>query len=760
VSVDSTSRTVLGHSVRRSEDPALLTGAARFMADVEVDGPLEAVFVRSHVAHGVILGLDVGAASATAGVHSVWSAADLDIADQAAFTGDPALGRPLLARDRVRFVGEPVAVVCAESRAAAQDAVEAVVVSTEPLPAVTDVLAAAADDAPALFASHGSNRMAEPAPASGDDFFADADTVVRLRIHHQRVAPVTMEANGCVAVPHRDGSITVWASTQSVFGVQGEVARVLGLEPTAVRVRAPWIGGGFGAKGGVYPEQLVVAALAMRTGRAVRWIETRQESFVAMTHGRSQVHDVELGATADGRLTGLRVRGWADVGAYPARGMFVPMVTRMMASGVYTIPRIDFDVVPVLTNTTPTGPYRGAGRPEAAALVERAVDVMARTLELDPAELRRRNFVPATAFPYTTATGVTYDSGDYARALDEALRIAGYHELRAEQRARRDDPGASRLGIGIGSYVETSGRGGEFGSVAVHDDGSVTVVTGSVPQGQGHDTTWAQIAAATLGVPISVVQVVHSDTELVDHGVGTFGSRSLQLAGSAVHEAAEAVLAQARTTAGAMLEASPDDIVVLDDGRLGVVGVPTSGLSWADVASEASRRRDPLARALDFDSTGSFPFGCHVAVVEIDPETGRTTLRELVAVDDCGVVVNPLLAEGQVHGGLAQGVAQVLLEAVRYDDAGTPTTASLLDYLVPGPTELPSLRTAHTETPSPNNPLGAKGIGESGTTGAIAAVWNAVVDALSPLGVLHVDAPCTPERIWRILRDTTPGKAG
>jgi carbon-monoxide dehydrogenase large subunit len=744
-------RTVLGHSVLRSEDPALLTGTAEFMADLAVDGALHAVFVRSPAAHGVLRSVDTEAAEACPGVHSVWTGATLDLADQRAFTGEEALSRPLLARDRVRFVGEGVAVVLAGSLAEALDAAERVTVDVDALPAVTDAARAAADDAPLLFPSHGSNVVGSVPDDPDGEFFADTDAVVRLRVAHQRVAPVTMEPNGCVAVPEDDGSLTVWASTQSVFGVQAEVARTIDVEPARVRVRAPWIGGGFGAKGGVYPEQLVIAALAYRLGRAVRWAESRHENLLGMTHGRGQVHDVELGATRDGVFTGLRVRGFADVGAYPIRGMFIPMVTRMMSSGVYAIPRIDFGVAPVVTNATPTGPYRGAGRPEAAALVERAVDTMARELDVDPAELRRRNFPPGSLFPFRTATGVTYDSGEYEKALNEALRLARYEERRAEQRTRRDDPAADPLGIGIACYVETSGRGGEFGSVEVHDDGTVTVVTGSVPHGQGHETTWAQIASATMGVPFDAVRVVHSDTALVDHGVGTFGSRSAQLAGSAVREAAEAVVERARNLAAELLEASPDDVVLLDDGRLGVAGVPASGLEWFELARAANDGGAPLVHAHDFDSVGSFPFGCHVAVVAIDRETGRVILDDLVAVDDCGEVINPLLAEGQVHGGLAQGVTQILFEGIRYDDDANPLTASLIDYLVPAASDLPSFRTAHTVTPSPNNPLGAKGIGESGTTGSIAAVWNAVVDALAPFGAEHIDPPCSPEVVWRAM---------
>jgi carbon-monoxide dehydrogenase large subunit len=536
-----------------------------------------------------------------------------------------------------------------------------------------------------------------------------------------------------------------------VFGVQGEVARTVGLPADRVRVRAPWVGGGFGAKGGVYAEVLVIAALAHRLGVPVRWVETRSENLLNMTHGRAQITDVEVGANRDGRLVGLRVRSFADVGAYPVRGTFIPMVTRFMSAGVYPWERHDFSAVTVVTNTTPTGPYRGAGRPEAAALVERAVDMAAAKLEMDPAELRRRNFPDPSQFPFTTATGATYDSGDYAASLDKALEMAGYDERRQEQRRRLEDPSAPLLGIGVACYVETSGRGSEFGSVSVDDEGLVTVVTGSVPHGQGHETAWAQIASAVLGVPMRSVRVVHSDTARVDHGVGTFGSRSLQLAGSAVHRASEEVLVRAKEVAANLLEASAEDIVVQDDGSLAVAGVPSLGIPWARLAGEARRQGRPLEHSLDFDSEGSFPSGCHIATVEVDRETGRVTLLDLVAVDDCGVVVNPLLAEGQVHGGLAQGIAQILFEEVVYDEMGNPLTATLVDYAIPSAADMPSFRTAHTVTPSPNNPLGAKGIGESGTTGSVAAVWNAVVDALRPFGVLHLDPPFTAEKVWRAM---------
>lgn len=741
-----TTTSLLGHEIRRSEDPELLTGAARFVADLPAAEVLDAVFVRSPAAHGELRSVEFEAAAASPGVDSVWTVTELNAPPMGA---NPELARSLLAEDRVRFVGESIAVVLAEGYAAAMDAAELVEVTIDPLPVVIDPVDAAASAAPILFPEHATNVVGGSHHEIDDQFFADADEVAVARFRHNRVAPVTMEPNAVLAVPEPDGSLTVWISTQSVFGVQGEVARTLGIDRSAVRVRAPWVGGGFGAKGGVYSDALVAALLAHRLRRPVRWIETRSENLVNMTHGRGMVQDVEVGVRRDGRLVGLRVRAFADCGAYASRGTFIPLVTRMMSAGVYRWPKHDFSAVTVVTNTTPTGPYRGAGRPEAAALVERAVDMAAASIGMDPVELRRRNFPAKDEFPFTTATGAVYDSGDYAAALDKALELVDYDACREEQRRRLESDDAL-LGIGVACYVETSGRGSEFGSVTVEDDGSVTVVTGSVPHGQGHETAWAQIAASVLGVPMASVRVVHSDTARVDHGVGTFGSRSLQLAGSAVHDAADAVLAQAKELAAELLEASPEDVVVQPSG-LGVAGVPSSALPWSTLAGEARQRGIALARQLDFESAGSFPFGCHVAVVEVDRQTGMVTLRELVAVDDCGVVINPLLATGQVHGGLAQGVAQILFEEVLYDDRGNPLTTNLADYAVPSAADLPRFTTAHTVTPTPNNPLGAKGIGESGTTGSVSAVWNAVVDALRPFGILHLDPPFTSEKVWRAI---------
>jgi aerobic carbon-monoxide dehydrogenase large subunit len=749
--------TILGHSIDRREDPGLLTGATPFLADLPADGHLHAVFVRSTVAHGSGLSVDVSAAASAPGVVAAFTAGDLDLPPARAFGREEHLARPLLAAERVRYVGEPVAVLVAESLAAGVDAAELVVVDVEALPAVVDVLDALDPDAPVLFDEQGSNVVLDLAPEAASDLFADADVVVTAELRHHRVAPVTMENNGVLAVPDGPDAITVWVSTQSVFGVRNDVRYALGLEPEQVRIRAAAIGGGFGAKGGVYPEQVVVAAVAHRLGRPVRWVETRSENLTGMTHGRSSVHQLEVGARSDGTLVALRARVVADAGAYSSRGVFIPFVTQRMASGTYRIPRIEIHPTVVVTNTTPTGPYRGAGRPEAAAMCERAIDLVADELGLDPVVVRRRNLVPPDAFPYTTPTGATYDSGDYERALDLALEMAGYDRLRAEQRRRRDAGDRVQLGIGVSCYVEVSGQGSEFGSVTVEDDGSVTVVTGSVPHGQGHETVWAQIASSVLGVAVERIRVVHSDTQLVDHGTGTFGSRSLQLAGSAVQQAAVEVLDRARRLVADHLEAGVDDVAVLDDGLVGVVGTPARALEWTEVARLAADAEVDLATALDFEQQATYPFGAHVAAVEIDTETGRVDLRRLVGVDDCGRVIAPRLAEGQVHGGMAQGIAQVLFEQVVFDADGNPLTATLADYAVPTAADLVAFETAHTETPSPNNPLGAKGIGESGTTGSIAAVWNAVIDGLEPFGVRHLDPPFTPEAVWRAMRSGQDG---
>ena len=757
------STTILGHVVERREDPALLEGRADFMADLHPSGVLEAVFVRSAVAHGLVTSVDPAEALAMPGVVAVFTAADLDLPDLPEWPRPnleqrPALARPCLARDRVRFVGEALAVLVAESAAQAVDAAEQVVVEIDPLTSVTDPLDAMAEGAPLLFPEHGTNVVISIGPGETGDVLEGADVVVRARFRNQRVAPVPLEANGAVVSPEPGGGLDCYVSSQAPFQVRAAVSRSLRLEEADVRVRTPAMGGGFGAKGGVYPEQVVVAAAAHRLGRPVRWIETRSENLVAMTHGRGQVQDVALGAKADGTLVGLQVTTVTECGAYCSRGVIPLSTSRIMSTGVYRIPRLSVTSLGVVANTTPIGPYRGAGRPEAASMLERAIELLALELGMDAVDLRRRNLLSPDEFPYTTPTGVRYDSGDYARALDQALELAGYDTLRADQAARRAGGAGLQLGIGISTFVEISGGGREYGAVKVDTDGTVVVVTGSTPHGQGHETTLSQIASGVFGVPLEAVRVVSSDTRRVPRGVGTFGSRSGQLGGSAVFTTAEIVWQRARQLAADLLEAAVEDIVPGADGRLGVAGVPSGALSLAELRQAADERGVDLAAETDFaEDEGTYPFGAHVAVVEVDTETGAVALRRLIAVDDCGEVLNPMIVAGQVHGGLAQAVGQALYEEVRYDGEANPLTATLVDYLVPSAAELPSFELGETDTPSPRNPLGMKGIGESGAVGGAVAVQNAILDALSSYGIRHLDMPLSPERVWRALRDAQIG---
>jgi len=759
-----TGTSILGHPVQRLEDRPILAGTARYVADLDLPGALSAVFVRSTMAHAHLAGVDTGEAVKMPGVVAVYTAGDLDLPDIPPFAmAPPAMARPPLARGIVRHVGEPVAVVVAETTAQAADAAGEVIVDYDPLPAVADAEAALADGAPVLYPDHGSNQVVEFDFGRTPDVFEGADRVVTARIRNQRLAPVPLEVNGVAVVPETapDGAerLTLWVSNQHPFGVRDPLAGLLGLPAENIRVACPAVGGGFGAKIGLYAEYAVVAAAARRLGRPVRWVETRSESMTALVHGRGQIQDIEIGARADGTIVGLRGHLIADVGAYPGIGAFLPSLTRMMSAGVYSIPRIDVRASVAVTNTTAVGAYRGAGRPEAAAMIERAVDLVAAELGLDPVEVRRRNLIPRFDQPHSTPVGATYDVGDYAAALDEVLRLAGYDDLRAEQRARRERGDRLALGIGVSVYVEVTGAGPvpEFGAVEVHDDGTVTAQTGTSPHGQGHETAFAQIVSSILGVPMERVKLLHSDTAAVPEGQGTYGSRSLQLGGSSIFLAAETVLNMARERAAGLLEANPDDVVLFDDGRFGVAGTPARSLGWAELAAGGD---GPLrAEAKHPQSAQTYPFGAHVAVVEVDTETGGVRLQRVVAVDDCGRVLNPLLAEGQVHGGLAQGIAQALFEEMSYDADGTPLTATLADYLMPSAAELPSFETAHTETPTPLNPLGAKGIGESGTIGSTPAVQNAVVDAVAHLGVRHIDMPCSPQRVWQAIQAARGGAA-
>ena len=757
---------MFGVPALRSEDPRFIRGHGRYLENIPIEGALRAMFVRSIMPHARLLSMDLDAARAAPGVAAIYAADDLGLppmppsgnVEGAGGALEGVFGREVLARDTVRFVGEPFALILAESLAAAEDAAELAQPEYELLEAVTDVERAAADGAPLLWPERGTNVANAFETDWGEDVLAGADVVVEGRFVNQRLAPVPMETNAIAVVPEPGGGVTVWVSTQIPFDVRDDVAEALGLEKTQVRTIAPDVGGGFGAKLQVYPEYLAVAKAAVLAGRPVRWAETRSESMLGLTHGRAQVQYVQIGARRDGTIVGLRADLLADMGAYPI-GAFLPVTTQEMLSGVYTIPRIASRGRSVVTNATPIAPYRGAGRPEATALIERAMDLVAGALDLDPAEIRRTNMIPPDAFPYTTASGTTYDSGDYEHALDEVLRLSGYDALRTEQSDRRARGDHLLLGVGLCTYVEiTSFSSKEFASVEVHPDGAVTVLTGVTPNGQGHETAFAQMTSAMLGVPFDAVRVIHSDTGVVPRGQGTWGSRSLQAGGSAVVEQAGKVVEKARRLAAHLLETDLEDVGPPADGRFRVRGAPDRSVTWAEVAiADASSPIPGMEPGLSSSgrfrqASSSFPFGAHVSVVEVDVETGSVRLVRHVAVDDCGRILNPMLVEGQVHGGLAQGIAQALFEEVRYDDQGNPSSGTLTSYALPSAAEFPWFESAHTETPSPTNPLGAKGIGESACIGSTPAVQNAAVDALRHLGVRHLDLPLSPERVLKAIR--------
>jgi carbon-monoxide dehydrogenase large subunit len=762
---------ILGTEVRRVEDAELIRGEGTYVDNIDIPGALHISFVRSPIAHARISAIDTAEAEAAPGVHAVYTAESLSLPAQVGpIPLNAACARPPLAVGKVRFVGDVVAAVVADSKAEAQDAAELVEIDYDPLEPVIDLEHALDPASAQQFEELGTNVAAGEREPGDDDPLAGADVVVRLTMRNQRLAAMPMEPNAIAVVPGgagvdgagADPRVTVYASTQSAHGFHQAAVAALGLAAERVRVISPHVGGGFGAKIGSQPEHLVAMAAALRLDRPVKWIETRSENAVSMWQGRGQQQWAELGLRRDGTIVGLRLHVIADCGAYAGFNGFLGIVfTRMMASGVYRIPKISYTVAAALTNTTPMGAFRGAGRPEAAELVERVLDMAAVELDIDPAELRRRNFIQPDEFPYTTATGAIYDNGDYDAPLTEALRLAGYDELRAEQARRRESGDARQLGIGIAAYVEVTGAGNftEYSSVEVHPDGTATVKVGTSAHGQGHATSFGMIVSDRLGIPLESIRFVQADTATVPRGGGTMGSRSLQIGGNAVNKAAEEVLIVARTLAADLLEADVDDIEVTDDGDLGVAGVPGQHLSWADLAATAAERGTPLAVALDWEQEGgsTFPFGAHVSVVEVDTDTGRVTPLKHYAVDDCGRVLNPMIVAGQQHGGLAQGMSQVLFEHFLYDTDGNPMTATLTDYTMPSAVDLPWFDVSNTETPTPLNPLGAKGIGESATVGSTPAVHNAIVDALSHLGVRHIDLPCTPQAVWRAVHQAKTG---
>jgi len=755
----------------RTEDPRFLTTGGVYTADVQDEqlaGACHVQFVRSPVAHGRIRSVDLSGALQAPGVIAAFTWADL--ADLPVI-GAPMpgmmneqMGQWLLARDVVRWVGEPVAVVVTEGRYQGEDAADLVDIDYEALPSVIDMTEAAADGAPLLFPAAGTNVAASfgDRAALAADLFDSCEVVVSRTIANQRVAPAPMETRAAAAAWGADGRLTAWIPNQGAQGTRAALAGMLGMDQAGIRIITPDVGGAFGAKFGADPEHAVVCWVARRLGRPARWTETRNENLVGMTHGRAQRQTITIGGRRDGTVTAYRLEILQDSGAYLRFGAFLPFLTILMAPGPYAIPRAEAVATSVVTNTTPVGAYRGAGRPEATAAVERAMDLFAAEIGLDPAEVRRKNLLPKFTEPHTTAFGAVYDSGDYAVALEVALAAAGYADLRAEQAKRRADGDVVQLGIGLSCYVEITGAGAEAGNpsenatVEVHPDGSATILTGTSPHGQGHSTVWAMLASDELGIPIDKITLKWGDTDLIPEGGGTGGSRSLQQGGAAVQQASRELIDVARQRAADELEANPADLI-FDAGRsaFAVAGDPDVSVPLARLA-ETERL---FVRAVFSAPGATFPFGAHVAVVEVDTETGKTALRRVVTVDDAGTIVNPLIAEGQRHGGIAQGAAQAFLEEVVYDADGNPLTSSFADYAFLSATEVPSFELADMETPTSYNPLGAKGIGEAGTIGATPAVQNAIIDALAHLGVRHIDMPATPQRVWQELREAAAREA-
>ena len=760
---------LMGAEVKRKEDPRLITGTSTYVTDVALPGMLWVAFVRSPHAHARVGAIDTRAALALPGVRMVLTGEDLRglarpippasaSAEGGASTDTPGRQHHALSTGVVRHVGEAVAAVLADTDYAAHDGVEAVVVDWQPLPAVTDIFKAMEPGAPQLHADAPRNIEHENRITAGDPdaAFGKARHVVRQRMNSQRLSGISLEPRACVAAPEgTSGGIVVYATHQAPHALRADLANVLGMEANLIRVVNPDMGGGFGVKFGCYPEDVALAALARKLRRPLKWVETRVEHLMATTHGRDQVTDMEAAVDDDGTVTALRMHVHANVGAYPVF-TFIPDLTLFMGVGVYKFTNVDLRSTCVMTNTTTVAAYRGAGRPEAAYYLERLMDMIAAEVERPPEEVRRKNFIPPSAFPYATPTGQNYDSGEYDEALTKALRLARVDELRREQaeRAKRGDRRV--LGIGIACYVEMCGFGPyESAVVRVDSSGAVTAYTGTSAHGQGHETTFAQIIADHLGVDYDKVVVKHGDTAAIPMGNGTGGSRSLVVGGTAMLNATLKVQEKARRIAAGMLEAAFED-VVLSDGRYMVKGTPSKALGLAQIAAMAYG--ETLAPELEhgLEATDFFrppalvyPFGAHVAVVEVDRETGAARVVDYVSVDDCGIRVTPNLVRGQVHGGLAQGIAQALWEHVVYGEDGQLLTASLMDYAVPRADDLPTFRDDATVTPSPRNPLGAKGIGEAATIGSTPAVVNAVVDALRTAGVRHLDMPLRPSTLRR-----------
>lgn len=745
---------ILGNRVVRVEDPRFLTTGGRYVDDIHFDGEAHVAFVRSPFAHATIESIDLGDALAVPGVVRIFTAGDLDGkvgGVPPARPGIPeAMSQEILAGDRVRYVGQAVCAIVADTPAAAADAVDLVVVDYEPLPVVVDVEASATGET-LLYPEAGSNAVvAFESPGRAD--FSDCEVVVEERIVNQRLSGAPMEARVGAARWTTEGRLEHYSACQGAHPTQALLCALYGLEPSHVRVVVPDMGGGFGVKSRTYPDEAALGFFAREVGRPVRWAETRSENFLSMPQGRGQVQYAKLGGGRDGRITAYQLDIFQDAGAFPMTGAVLHGMTMRMACGVYDIAQVGFTGTSWVTNKPSVTAYRGAGRPEATVAIERMVDRFATEIGMDPTEVRRINLLPRFDQAITTGIGTVYDVGDYPRSLDLALEAVGYDALRGEQRDRRERGDVVQLGIGVATYVEiTAGVGGsEYGAVELEPDGRLVVRTGATPYGQGHVTTWAMIVADRTGVPIDRIRVIHGDTDQIRTGGLTVGSRSVQLGGSAIAAASTRLIEAARDRASTLLEAAIDDVVLdAESGAFHVAGTPVRSVTWAEVAAAVAADGESLAGDDDFEAPmPTFPFGTHVAVVEVDTETGHARLVRLVACDDAGTLMNPLIAEGQVHGGIAQGVAQALLEEIVYDEEGNPKTTNFAEYPVISAAELPSFELVPMETPTWVNELGAKGVGESGTIGAIPATYNALVDAVAHLGVRHLVTPCTPERIW------------
>jgi carbon-monoxide dehydrogenase large subunit len=779
---------LVGQRVKRREDPRLIQGRATYVDDIALVGMQHVAFKRSDIAHGKIRKIDTKAAAAMDGVEAVYTGADIAkmLPPMPIGTPFPSPEHRAVAVDVVRFGGEPVAVVVARDRYVARDAVDAIVVDYDPLPAVVDVEQAMTGK-PAVIHPDFANNLAVALVPSGtgvtldgkvddsavDAAFAAAEVVISQRMVNHRLAPSAIEPRGVVAhFEPGKGTMTIWSSTQNPHILRTFIAALNGLGQDQVRAIAPEVGGGFGAKINIYAEEYVCSAISKALGIPVKWNEDRSEAFVATTHGRDIIGYVDLAAKRDGTVLGLKIRLIADIGAYNMLlTAAIPTLTMMMANATYNIQAIRTTLTEVFTNKTPTDAYRGAGRPEATYFVERAMDMLARELNMDPADVRRKNFIQPNQFPYATQMGAVYDSGDYGKALDRALQIANWDQLKKERDAARAQ--GRLVGLGLSMYVEVCGLGPsaalptggwEHAQVTIERDGRISATTGASPHGQGNETTFAQMLADQFGVPIEHVTILHGDTGVVKQGIGTFGSRSQAVGGTVMHLAGAKVKAKMAKFAAAMMEANEDDLV-FENGTIAVKGAPASAKPFAAIAAYAYVPV-PLPPGLDpglseeafwEPANNTYPFGCHISMLEIDRETGEPTLLKMFAVDDAGTLINPMIVEGQIHGGLAQGIGQAMIEEVSYSEEGQLLTGSFMDYAMPRAIDFPRFEMASTVTPTPVNPLGAKGVGEAGTLGSTPCIVSAAVDALSEFGVKHVDMMLRPEKLWRIIQGPRQG---